>query len=116
MKRGLLILGLLSLTLLLISPPLVHAGGVVGTGTPESCTEAALDAALAGGGTVTFNCGPSPVTITVTSTKTVAINTTVDGGGKITISGGGTVEIFMVNRGVILNVHALVLRHGYVEG
>ena len=27
------------------------AAGVVGTGTPESCTEAALDAALAGGGT-----------------------------------------------------------------
>ena len=34
-----------------------RAGGVVGTGTPASCTEAALDAALAAGGLVSFNCG-----------------------------------------------------------
>jgi CSLREA domain-containing protein len=34
-----------------------YAGGVAGNGTPGSCTEAALDAALAGGGVVNFNCG-----------------------------------------------------------
>ena len=44
----------------------VLAAGVVGDGTPESCTEAALDTTLAGGGTVTFNCGGT-ATITVTS-------------------------------------------------
>ncbi len=44
--------------------PLHAADAVVGTGTPASCTEGAFDAALfavqnGGGGTVTFNCGPS---------------------------------------------------------
>ncbi len=32
--------------------PRVYAGGVVGNGTPGSCTEAALDTALAGGGDI----------------------------------------------------------------
>ena len=47
-----------------------QAAGVVGTGTPGSCTEAALDSALAGGGAVTFNCGPNPATITLSAQKT----------------------------------------------
>lgn len=71
------------------------AGTVVGTGTPGSCTEAALDAALAGGGTITFNCGGA-ATITVTSTKTISKNTTIKGGGNITLSGGGTTRIFLL--------------------
>lgn len=53
------------------SPNQAIAAGVVGTGTPESCTEAALNAALAGGGGVTFDCGTSPVTITVTAMITI---------------------------------------------
>jgi len=36
---------------------------VVGDGTAESCTEDALDVALAGGGMVTFDCGSAPVDI-----------------------------------------------------
>src|SRR5439155_3218926 len=66
---------------------------VVGTGTSASCTEAALDACLPTGGsfdgTVTFACGGA-TTITVTSTKTISADTTIDGGSVITISGGGT--------------------------
>ncbi|HEX7408024.1 MAG TPA: hypothetical protein VF515_10295 [Candidatus Binatia bacterium] len=56
-------------------PRPVCADAFVGTGTADSCTEAALDAALTGSGTVTFNCGASPVTITVTSQKRIAENT-----------------------------------------
>ena len=52
------------------APPAI-AAGAVGTGTSASCTQAALDTALAGGGLVTFNCGPDPVTITVTGTKVI---------------------------------------------
>src|SRR5262245_56985675 len=70
-------------------------GGVVGTGTPASCTEAALDAALAGGGKVTFNCGPNPVTITLTSGIVVTASTSVDGGSKITLSGGFKTKVFL---------------------
>ena len=36
---------------------------VVGHGTPASCTAAAFRKAVAQGGTITFDCGPDPVTI-----------------------------------------------------
>ncbi len=75
------------------APPRTLAAGVVGDGTPGSCTEAALDAALVGGGSVTFNCGASPVTITVTAWKTIATKTSLDGGGLITLSGGGATRV-----------------------
>jgi hypothetical protein len=39
------------------APSTACAAGMVGTGTAESCTDAALDAALVGGGLVTFDCG-----------------------------------------------------------
>ncbi len=61
------------------------ADAVVGTGTASSCTEAALNAALAGGGSITFNCGTSPVTIMVT--RAIAADTSIDGAGLITLSG-----------------------------
>ena len=53
----------------------VKGAGVVGTGTPESCTEAAFDAALAGGGVVSFNCGSGMHTIIKTGEKVIATNT-----------------------------------------
>jgi hypothetical protein len=94
------------------SPRPTRADAVVGTGTPGSCTEAALDAALAGGGNITFNCGTSPATITVTSTKTISADTTVDGGGAITISGGNSVGVFSVNTGVNFTVQNLTIANG----
>ena len=88
---------------------------VVGTGTSVSCTEAALDACLRGGGsfdgTVTFNCGGA-ATITVTSTKTISADTTIDGGSVITISGGRTVEVFVVNSGITVTVENLIIANG----
>ncbi|WP_298819343.1 choice-of-anchor Q domain-containing protein [Chloroflexus sp.] len=76
----------------------VHAAGVVGNGTPGSCTEAALRAAVAGGGRVTFNCGPQPVTITLTDQLEVRQDTEIDGGGpqqggRVTLSGGGRTRL-----------------------
>src|ERR1051325_6032472 len=86
----------MSLLFALMGTSTAYAAGVVGTGMPESCDEAALDAALAGGGLVTFNCGASLVTIAVTGTKVISADATIDGGGLITISGGGAVRIFDV--------------------
>src|SRR6266480_2417195 len=88
---------------------------VVGTGTSTSCTEAALNACLPGGGsfdgTVTFACGGA-ATITVTSTKTISANTTIDGGSVITISGGNSVGVFSVNAGITFTVENLTLANG----
>jgi len=67
--------------------------GVVGSGTPTSCTQSALQAQLAAGGAVTFNCGAGPQTIAITSAMNV-ISTfppvTVDGNDTITLDGTGT--------------------------
>jgi hypothetical protein len=66
----------------------------VGTGTPGSCTQAALDAALASNnGRIRFDCGAAPHTIVVTSEKVIDDDLVIDGGGRITLSGGGTTRI-----------------------
>jgi hypothetical protein len=57
------------------------AATVVGDGTPQSCTEAALETALAGGGRINFDCGPAPVTLTLTSAQAPPSGTTLNGGG-----------------------------------
>jgi hypothetical protein len=89
---------------------------VVGAGTAASCTEAALDACLPGGadfnGAVTFACGPDPVTITVSSTKTISADTTIDGGNAVTVSGGNSVGVFSVNEGVNFTVENLTIANG----
>jgi len=70
---------------------------VVGAGSPESCTGDAFVQAVAKGGVVTFDCGPDPVTIVVTTTAKVfndtAAKLVIDGGNKVTLSGGGTTRI-----------------------
>jgi hypothetical protein len=82
--------GLVAATLALPGARGALAAGVVGDGTPGSCTEAALAAAASGGGLVTFNCGPAPVTITLSAPLDIsAPETTIDGGGQVTLRGGG---------------------------
>ena len=77
-----------------------HPSRVVGTGTPASCTSAAVVKAVASGGIITFSCGPKPVTITMTATAKV-VNTShqvvLDGGGLVTLSGGGKRQILYMN-------------------
>lgn len=75
---------------------------VVGSGTPASCTESAFSKAIAAGGTVTFNCGPSPYRLVLTSSKSITKNTVIDGGNLITIDGGGKVRQFSINTGNFL--------------
>ena len=73
---------------------------VVGDGTPASCTSAAVVAAVTAGGVVTFNCGASPTTITLTQTLKVRNSTAklvLDGGGKVTLSGGNANRILYID-------------------
>jgi hypothetical protein len=65
---------------------------VIGNGTPAGCTSAAVVQAVAAGGIITFDCGTEPVTIAMTATATVAKterSVVLDGGGLVTLSGGG---------------------------
>jgi hypothetical protein len=45
-----------------------HPNHVIGSGTPASCTSAAVVRDVAAGGIIAFNCGPKPVTIVMTTT------------------------------------------------
>jgi len=77
-----------------------HPDEVIGSGTPASCTSAAVVRAVAKGGVITFDCGSHPVTITMTATAKV-VNTShlivLDGGGKVTLSGAGKRQILYMN-------------------
>lgn len=74
---------------------------VIGSGTPASCTSAAVVAAVAQGGTITFDCGPDPVTIVMQETAKVVNNANpdivIDGGGLVTLSGAGVRRILYMN-------------------
>ncbi len=101
------------LLLVLPMPTPARAGGTVTT-----CTEAELVAALAGGGTVMFNCGGtnSPATIVLTSQKTISVSTTINGGSVITLSGGNSTPLFLVNSGVTLTLNAITITQGHTSG
>lgn len=78
-----------------------HPTRVIGTGTPASCTSAAVVAAVALGGIITFNCGPDPITIPLDATAKIVNNTgpqiVIDGGDKVTLSGQGQRRILYMN-------------------
>lgn len=112
---------------------------IVGTGTPQSCTSDALGAAvakavdLAQGGRVTFSCGSAPTTIAITHEITVqqsanaevvldddgnrlkAAPVIIDGGGLITLDGGGASRILKTEAWHSLSVRNLTLINGKVE-
>ena len=95
---GIVVAGVLSL-------PTAWAGGVV-----TNCTEAALRAAMAGGGEVRFACDG---TIVLASTLTNLADTVLDGSGhQVTISGGDAVRVLWVPTNVSLGVVNLTIAHG----
>jgi hypothetical protein len=74
----------------------------------------------AAGGTITFDCG-GPATITLTTqqvfknTKNLSLVYTIDGGGNITLSGGGRTRILYHDTGT-LNVRNITLTGGLAQG
>ena len=77
-----------------------HPDRWVGDGTAASCTSRAVVRAVAKGGVIRFRCGPDPVTIEMKQTAKV-VNTSkrvvIDGGGLVTLSGGGERRILYQN-------------------
>ncbi len=81
--------------------PTPGADRVIGNGSPASCTGAAVVAAVAAGGVITFDCGPNPITIPMTQTAKV-INSNgpeivIDGGGLVTLDGQNSTRILYMN-------------------
>ncbi len=106
----------ISIALILISVMAVLAAATTlaqaapNGGEVTTCDDAHLTSALAGGGTVTFNCGPA--TLTVTSAKTLAASTTIDGsnnGQPLTLTAASGVQLFLINAGVGLTLTHLTV-------
>lgn len=107
------LLTLMSISILLM-PKLAYAGGTV----TNCANDADLHDKLAGGGVVTFACGSSPVTISLTtvddssgSHMSITQTTTISGDGLITLRGNGSDRIFYVD-GSQLSLDGLTLSHG----
>lgn len=66
-------------------PDLSNPDRVVGDGTPASCTQAVLQAALDAGGTIALRCGPAPSTIALAGELAITRATVLDGGGLVTL-------------------------------
>ncbi len=107
--------GVLVTAALAFQPLPAQAGGTVGNGNPASCTASALRTRLAGGGLVTFNCGPVPVTIIISPTDVISLDTTIEGGGVITLSGNSQTSIFDIQGGRV-TLSGLTLRDGFGKG
>lgn len=84
----------------------------VGDGTPASCTEAALRAALAMGGSVGFACGDEPVVIAVSAPLHVQDGTRVHGDGRVVLDGGGNVRILETANTSKVILEGLTFQHG----
>lgn len=89
-----------------------RAAGVVGDGTPESCTEAAFATAFTTPGLVTFDCGPDPVTITLTTRYNVPAEATLDGGSLVTLHSNTTGGMFLIESADALTLTHLTLTGG----
>jgi hypothetical protein len=106
----------LNMQLYWLSPPESGGGGGVtnatgGGGVVTNCTEAALRAAIAGGGTATFACDG---TIVLANTISITTNTVLDGTGhQITISGGGNLRVFYVGVNATLGLVNLTVANGF---
>lgn len=103
-----------TILLLAATANVAAAAGVVGTGTPESCSEAALESALVVAGTVTFDCGPLPHTIIVGTAKFLLEGEyDIDGEDLVTLSGGNTTPFFILTGGATLILNRLTLTLGF---
>jgi hypothetical protein len=97
--------------------PTAFAAGpsIVGEGTPDSCTRAALSNALSvapSGQTILFNCGENAHTILVVPTLGLAKDVTIDGGGRIALSGGNRNRVVDVRAFVKAELRNLTIRDG----
>ncbi len=84
---------------------------VIGDGTPKNCTVSALAAAVTAGGSITFDCGPDPVTL-AGGPYTVNGNLRIDGAGQITLDGQNAHRLFLVNGDADLALVNLTLTNG----
>lgn len=88
-----------------------HASGGVVT---DCSNDSQLNSLIATGGTISFNCGPGPHTIPISGQKSINADTSIDGGGTITLDAQNQFRIFDV--GATLTLRGLVLTRAFFNG
>jgi predicted outer membrane repeat protein len=87
----------------------------IGSGTAASCQSNdavnAFSSAVAAGGGVDFNCGPDPVIIHVNTSLTDK-QVTVNGGGRIILSGEDLRQLFLLSGTANLTLNDIILQDG----
>lgn len=81
------------------------------------CDTAAFDVAwvsiqTGSGGTLTFNCGETPLSINMSGTETITKQVTIDGGGKVLLNGNFITRHFVVNAGAVLRLTNITIAGG----
>jgi predicted outer membrane repeat protein len=97
--------------------PASAADGVVG---PANCNEAGFVEVLgtvigSGGGTLSFDCGPTPVTIPFTAHRQIAVPVVIDGANLVVFDGGNASAFFQVFANGSLVLNDLTLTHGVFD-
>lgn len=86
----------------------------VGTGSPASVTESALDLLLSlDAMPIGFNGGGAPLTLPITATKNITRNVILDGGNTVTLNAGAGRRHFTVAPGVTLELRNITLDNGF---
>jgi len=84
----------------------------IGQGQAAACTESAFNSALAAAKEILFDCGPLPITITLSSAHSIASNLTINGGNKVTLASSGAGNHFNVQTGAHLTLMQITLSDG----
>ncbi len=82
---------------------------VVGNGLASDCSETALGSALSTAKEIQFNCGMLPITITLTSPKTITSNVVINGNNRIVFNGAVAGSQFSVQAGAHLTLQSITL-------
>ena len=83
---------------------------VLGDGTPGSVMTAEIQAALDLGGPIVFDVGAAPVTIVLDSELVVTRGSVLDGGGLVTLDGGGAHRVLLITNPMNLT-YSVTLQH-----
>ncbi|MEO1651955.1 MAG: choice-of-anchor Q domain-containing protein, partial [Bacteroidota bacterium] len=93
--------------------PLTSPDIVVGNGSPASCTPEAIQSALDQGGHIACDCGPDPITISISSQLNASVSGTVlDGGGLLTLDGGNSSRILNIDEGIDFTLQNIQMING----
>lgn len=89
---------------------------IFGNGSPASCTQVALQAALNGGGEILCNCGPDSLTLVLTSPLLVTQTSIVDGAGLLILDGNQGTRIIDKSQNIDFTIQRTTLRNGKAPG